>query len=539
MPVATPVSDTPPNRLARWVLPLGLGLAVALLLRLPLVLNAAAHLDSDLAVDGLTLADMLKGHIRLHFPGTPAIGTAPLVFCLPQAMVWGATPAVLVSGTVALSMAVILAMFWLARRVHGEGVALGALLPLVFASTGVLWLAGRMTGGHLAAVLWYALALAGYHACLGRASAWRWLALGVWCGFGLYLDGLTAFGTLGMGLAALVRPRWASGGRPWRVLGVFLLGAALGYIPSIVGKMLDPHDAYGEQFVSVFRPINPASKDVFDFHQADLLIREHLRILLAECLPRLVSGYRLPGFESEPPPLRPRRGGAGVMPVATTVLSLGLSALGVLALLRASLRDEDARARSVARAQVFMMIGVTTAFVLNRNIFNSDNYRYLVLLLVPQALGVGLFLRGLARLGKAGRVAGAGLAVVLGGLMLVSAVRWEQGQGWLDGLAPLRRPLNDPALRWLASQEGIGRIEGDYWDVYRLAFLLDPHPKAQPRAGQPDRFGSSEDLPGRRILVGRPSWDGMPEVADALRRGGVERLRAPGVVLIERPERNP
>ena len=35
------------------------------------------HLDSDLAVDGLTLLEATRGHWRWHYPGTPYMGIAP------------------------------------------------------------------------------------------------------------------------------------------------------------------------------------------------------------------------------------------------------------------------------------------------------------------------------------------------------------------------------------------------------------------------------------------------------------------------------
>ena len=46
---------------------------------------------------------------------------------------------------------------------------------------------------------------------------------------------------------------------------------------------------------------------------------------------------------------------------------------------------------------------IVAAFLVNRNIYNSDNYRYLIFLLTPWALGFGLVLGrpGAARVGPA------------------------------------------------------------------------------------------------------------------------------------------
>ena len=80
-----------------WVM-LGLGLVWTVLIRIPLILNAEDHLDSDLAVDGLTLLDAVHGQWRWHYPGTPHMGILPLLSSYPQALVWGANPITLVSG---------------------------------------------------------------------------------------------------------------------------------------------------------------------------------------------------------------------------------------------------------------------------------------------------------------------------------------------------------------------------------------------------------------------------------------------------------
>ena len=91
-----PPSPSTPDRAPgppRWPwVALGLALAWDVLVRIPLVLNAAAHLDCDLAVDGLTLLEATHGHWRWHYPGTPSMGSIPVLLSWPQAVVWGAEP---------------------------------------------------------------------------------------------------------------------------------------------------------------------------------------------------------------------------------------------------------------------------------------------------------------------------------------------------------------------------------------------------------------------------------------------------------------
>jgi len=87
------------------------------LLRVPLIQNAAAHLDSDLAVDGLTLQQAVAGHWRWHYPGTPYTGIGSVLLSWPQARIWGAGPMTLVSGGTVAHALLIAAVFTLAWRV--------------------------------------------------------------------------------------------------------------------------------------------------------------------------------------------------------------------------------------------------------------------------------------------------------------------------------------------------------------------------------------------------------------------------------------
>ena len=128
---------------------LGLGLVWTVLIRVPLIVNAEDHLDSDLAVDGLTLLDAVHGHWRWHYPGTPYMGITPMLFSYPQALVWGANAITLVSGGTVIWVLVVTSTFWLAWRTFGPEVAGWAIVPLVFSSLGTIWLSGRITGGHL------------------------------------------------------------------------------------------------------------------------------------------------------------------------------------------------------------------------------------------------------------------------------------------------------------------------------------------------------------------------------------------------------
>jgi hypothetical protein len=230
--MSTQPLDAPARRLRwPWVV-LGLGLAWTVLIRVPLVLNAHDHLDSDLAVDGLTLRDALDGHWRWHYPATPSMGITPVLSSYLQALVWGANPITLVSGGTLIWCLVVVSTFWLAARTYGLEVAGWSILPLVFSSLGTIWLSGRITGGHLLTLVWHTVALAGLHACLTRGGWRRTAALGLWCGLGLYLDAMflvTLAALVPSGLIAWIRAGRSRAGL--RLAGVFFVAMLVGVIP--------------------------------------------------------------------------------------------------------------------------------------------------------------------------------------------------------------------------------------------------------------------------------------------------------------------
>ena len=172
-------------------------------IRVPLIVNAAVHLDSDLAVNGLTLLQAVQGRWRWHYPGTPHMGIAPVMLSWVQARLWGTSALTLVSGGTVAYVLVLLTTFALAWRVYGRAVAVWSLVPLCFASTGTLWLSGRITGGHLPVLAWSAAAWLLLHGVLVRPGPARLALLGLWCGLGIYLDSMFLMTLAGMLFAGL------------------------------------------------------------------------------------------------------------------------------------------------------------------------------------------------------------------------------------------------------------------------------------------------------------------------------------------------
>ncbi len=497
------------------------------LIRIPLILNASDHMDSDLAVDGLTLLEATHGHFRWHYPGTPFMGTGAVLLSLPQALLWGANPTTLVSGGTLAYLGLLAATFRLAWRVGGLEVAGWSLVPLTFASTGVLWLSARITGGHLVAAAWHAGAFALLAEAWERGGRTRVLGLGLWCGFGFYLDSMLSV-TIGGILLASSAGRLLAGMNRRSVLSalVFILGFVGGVWPRPVGARLDPYDAYGDQFAITREPE---------------LLASHGWLLAEECIPRLIAGHKLPGLEADPDPASlsgaattRRREPFSALSAAVTGLTLSLASASLIALIVATLTGPTS-ARVVCLGLFLSSAATLAGFVANRNIFNSDNYRYLVSLLAPLALGFGLLAERITRIGTRGYYAATGVTVLLAVLMTADAVRWYSRFGWVGGSAlPLTKSVDDSTLEWLRDHPNVSWIEGGYWDVYRLSFLTGGRVRGAPFPIYPNRFPEWKKA-GEAAVVTRPSSEGRHFQDKAVREGYRVIARARGVSILMRP----
>ena len=537
----------------RWAcLTLALTLAWVTLTRLPLVLNARVHLDSDLAVDGLTLIDALNGHWRWHYPATPFIGSPPVLLSWVQAKVWGPTPMALVSGGVVAYGLVVVATFLLNRRAFGPSVAAWGLVPLAFASTGLIWLSGRVTGGHLLAAAWHAGAFALLWDALTKGGWRRSATLGLWCGFGLYIDSMVAVTWVGIGAASLAwffsSPVRDGEGKTERTgsrrvvrsiacLLAFGLASGVGVAPRVIGKRVDPHDAY----VGQFEPIVRANH-----------LGHNAWILLLDCLPRLVAGHRLPGLQTEPDPAKleglasvsqskdvpwfvPWLGLAGLV----TVVSLSLFGWAMLTLAFREKTPDPARSAIRLGLRV-STLAVLVGFLIYPSISNSDHYRYLVFLLTPWSTGFGLMITRIIAKGRWGPWASGALALGFALLMTVDAARWYARLGWVDSAGlPVRKRVEEPVLNWLVANPKVSTILGDYWDVYKLSFLTQGRVRAVPFPQYPDRFpeigrGLPEAL--HPVVILRPNQFASLYRKRALEAGGRELLRVPGLSIVEWPK---
>jgi hypothetical protein len=509
---------------------LALGLIWTIAIRVPLILNAEDHLDSDLAVDGLTLLDAVNGQWRWHYPGTPHMGILPMLSSYPQALLWGANPITLVSGGTVIWMLVIVSTFWLAWRVYGPSVAGWAIVPLVFSSLGTIWLSGRITGGHLLALAWHTLAFAGLYAGLTRGGWKRAALLGAWCGLGLYIDAMSSITLVGVVTAAAIA--WLLGSRSRSGIvpaAAFLIGLFIGLLPREIGRRVDPYDAYPAQFAATFETSALAT---------------HARLLSLDCLPRLIAGT---GLQEVGRALDGRHSSfsSSTAEWPAVLLMIGFAAT-VVRLAFDAARQGDAARRAVGLGTLLSAASIVAAFLVNTNVYNSDNYRYLIFLLTPWSLGFGLCLDDLSRRGLRGRLAARLIAVLLAAGMTMVLFRWYRDtRHYVDDRGfPIRReraPWSEMVILPDRERPGeprsgpqrsgrytippdVTHVFGGYWAVYRLAFLSARRVVGIPYSMYPNRYpGWSAGLgPGRgKILILGPS-----EESASAQRSAAEMPRA-------------
>ena len=130
------------------------------------------------------------------------------------------------------------------------------------------------------------------------------------------------------------------------------------------------------------------------------------------------------------------------------------------------------------------------------------------------------------------------LSAALATLFTLDTALWYRGFGWLDeGVRPVRRPIEDPALDYLRDHPEVDAIFGGYWDVYRYKFLLKGRIAALPFPIYPDRYDAAGDFPDRqpRVLVARQGEHNNFYRNLALQEGGKVLFRSRDRLIIDWP----
>jgi hypothetical protein len=123
--------------------------------------------------------------------------------------------------------------------------------------------------------------------------------------------------------------------------------------------------------------------------------------------------------------------------------------------------------------------------------------------------------------------------------MTLDTARWYARFGWIDARGwPVRVRRADPALEWLDAHREVKVITGDYWDVYRLAFLTGGRLLGLPLPVYHDRFPewSSARGGGRpEVEIVRPRKVGYATSLWALPPGSRVLYQARGITIVSLP----
>jgi 4-amino-4-deoxy-L-arabinose transferase-like glycosyltransferase len=494
---------TPPSRpRAAELCLLFLILAASLVPRLPVLYNSGPAFNSDEAVNALVLEHLLeKGEFTLHNWDAHYYGIVEGLLCIPFVLALGYVPLAFKLGSMVGFFALVVAVWALGRRLYGTAAGLAAAAVLVgFSQAIVLW-STMASGGYALVAAWGTFSLLFFDYVRRRPSAWRFLALGVVIGFGLYIYELFLVWLAVLGLALLTssfvwkallsrtredrREALAAAPRQLRDYVLMAAGALLGWAPKLAVVLLSELGTKKPSYLA-------AGLEV---------IRRNVRLLLLECIPSMLGAVTAPAK----PPKNLLIEGLGVLLVAVwgwiwlrAAWRIRQRVLGVLA--RPPQGELDTESLLVLLVPVTALL-----FVISPNPQDVLSNRYLLPWLSALPVLGGAFLVELARGDRRSRLAAALLVLFLAGLPLVQIARWERVEGYLGPGWRLVR-ADDPLERLLEQlrRRGTRGAYGRYWTKYKATFL----------SGEQIVFGSFGD------------WDRYPAYTEQ-----VDRLASPVYVF--------
>ena len=488
-------------------LALTLIILAAFLIRWPMMVYAYKHLDSDLAVDGLTLRDFVQnGNWRWHYPGTPHIGTLPVLISLPAVALWGEGPASLVFAGIAANILLILAIYLLVNRAYGRVSAIRASLVLAAGGLGQVWLSARVTGGHLLSAAWLAWAWLLWTHLIDTKSLKSWAGLGLFCAIGIWIDSIFLLGIAGLGLSSVIMAWQLRSTIPIKRRSIqALVFTTFLPIGPLISKLGDGVNVYGSQFEITTDPS---------------ALKEHARILLVECLPRLIIGRTL---KTGSPEISMTHLKPADYLSSNYALAMVLTMMAVLFIMtwlklispltskKSSKTSSDSLpdwVNALWYGLTFTALLTLSAFELNKNIFNADNYRYLVPLIPLLGMTYGLFSSAGPMLRQRR------FLLILLTLMLALDVHfWQQTNGFYPSLqTKTDKKLETYTIKDVVSlltdpQPGslpaiTDTFEADYWETYRALYLAQkPISMGKPFGFFPNRFPNESPPNPRFVLI--------------------------------------
>ncbi len=431
-------------------------LLAAVVVRIPVLYNAAPLFNSDEAVDALVVQRMMTGGpVSFYNWDATSYGVAEGILSIPFVAVLGYEPIAFKLTAVATLLFFVTAAFALARRLYGGTGAIAAAAGAAVFSPQIIQWSTMASGGYLLTV---ALGTAGFLVLTRPPGLWNGRAaalFGLFCGFGLYVYSLFLVYLLVLFplFAVLAWERVSAGASSMRergrgvvlALALFFAGFAVGWAPKIRAIL---RGTLGEKRIT------------YSFANPDQ-IAFNFQLLLHKVLPVFLGVN--PADRSDLVPY------LGANTVALRLLGVVFAAV-LLSGFAAALRTRIGFAphlRRVELALAGLVLLNVVLFALSPNPQDVFSNRYLL----PSLTGLVVLAAGLVA-SSARRIPTVALA--LGVILLaVPALRtraWYRETGLLDGSGRLGR-LADPcgALIAYLKRANVTTGYGSYWISYVVA----------------------------------------------------------------------
>lgn len=464
-------------------------IALAILLRVPLLYNASVHFNADEANAALLVKHLLeKGEFTTHAWSVSYAGILEQITAIPFVKTLGFTPLAFKLSPILYYCFWIITTYLLAKSLAGRLVA--AISSLVLAASSpmlVLW--SQLVNGDLKLMYFLgtmSLYLLHKHSTADRRKTPLLLTLALVLGLGLYANGLFALYLIPISLFSLLRSDWWARVRGteldrsvdpqsphgssmeglgkaqgqngmWRNGILFALGFALGFCPKIYQIIWE----------------SPSTVHPFYLPAMPSRIWSNVRLLVRESLPSLlgVNPFFNPGVDYWTANLG---GSPWLYYWSLTVLALLASAcvsklwshkqelFQVVCLKPVEL--------STSALLLSLLLIVPTAFILSTQPQDLLSNRYLVPLYSAIPLILGMWLYDLRK--KFGRLAPLAGIMLFVGFYISENVRSDILRGYLSPewrLQRLPNPLMD-VISYLEAHKVQGAY-GSYWLTYNTTFF--------------------------------------------------------------------
>ena len=466
--------------LSPWTLAVGLGVLAGIVLRVLILRSGLGALDSDEAVAGLIVRNLIQGEPTTFFWGQPYGGTPGTIVHAPFVAVLGTTPIALKLGAMLVDAAATLLLFAVGRRVagHRAGVV-AALMFWVWPAAYVWWSTKERF------LYWPGLALG----LVVLLTALRideepdrrrdWILLGLATGVGWWATPQILFFSVpaAIWLATRHLARWR---------GLLLAGVAtvVGALPWLVYNLR--HD-----WASLDFPPQP-----FDESYAD-----HLVGLVRKAIP-VGLGLRVPYTQLW-------LGGRWI----AVLYVLAVAAVAVVAVRQ--LRRRDRPFALIAGALLlFPFIYAVSPYTW----FTADG-RYVLFLIAMATIPLAMAVAGRPVVASA----------VVAGMFVLTCFGLRAMNGHTDPFAPdVPVPQRIGMLVAVLEREDMDRVFTDYWVAYRLTYETDEQIIAAPVTGdrRPEYRDAVRRDPDPAWIVVKGSARVEP-FEDALRARGAGFRRIP------------